>query len=71
MKVKSLSSEAQATSYVLAGLPVLILLALWFIRPDHISFLFHDESGNTLLYIAAGLLSAGLISIRSMIKIDI
>lgn len=71
MKIKSLSSEGQTTGYVLGGLPLLILFTLWFVRPDHISFLLHEESGRILLYIAAGLLAAGLFTINKMTKIDI
>lgn len=71
MKIKSLSSEGQTTGYVLGGLPLLILFTLWFVRPDHVSFLLHNESGRVLSYIAAGLLSAGLFTIKRMTKIDI
>jgi tight adherence protein B len=67
-KGMAMASEAKATAFVLAALPVLIGLVLWALNPAYISLLFTDDTGHKLLAAAVVSLSIGLFVIRTIIK---
>lgn len=71
LKIKALTSEGRATAWVLGSLPVLLFTLLSFVAPEHMSPLFDLEAGKRVLMYAGGLLVAGMLVVRSMIRINI
>lgn len=71
LKIRSLTSEGRATSYVLGGLPVLEFIALYFITPTYMAPLFTTLTGNILLGVACGLIVMAIWITNAMVKIDI
>ncbi len=67
-KGKAMTSEARASSGILACLPFVTALALWFINPEYIGILFTDPSGKQLLGLAFLMLGFGMLMIRKIIK---
>ena len=64
----ALTAEARAASAILAALPFVTGLALWFINPDYILVLFTDPSGKSMLGAAILMLGFGILVIRKIIK---
>lgn len=67
-RAKALSSEARTSSWILAGLPVMMGTVLWLVNPGYISILFTDSIGRTTLGIAASFLASGAMVMRLIIK---
>lgn len=67
-KGHALTSEAKATAAILAALPVILGLLLWFLSPDYISMLFTDPTGRNLFWAAVCSLLIGLGVIRTIIR---
>ena len=57
--IKTKSAEAKSTAMIIASLPFMIGGMLAFIEPDYIGLLFTTDTGNTLLYVAGGLMGVG------------
>ncbi len=70
-KVKALSSEAVASASIIAALPCLVALALYFVNYDYISLLFTDSFGNVLLTGAIVWMSIGVFVMKVMINFKI
>lgn len=70
MKIQSLSAEARASGYLLAFIPVVILMVLYYIRPEHISYLTTHSTGRKILLAAVIMITCGLTTINRMAKID-
>jgi len=71
LKIRALTSEGRATSYVLGALPVVEFIALYFVAPNYLAPLFDTMTGNILLGVAAGLVVAAIWIVRKMVEIDI
>jgi tight adherence protein B len=71
LKVKALTSEGRATSYVLGSLPVLEFGALYYVTPDYIGVLFKSMAGEIMVAIAAALILMAMWIVRLMVNIDI
>jgi len=67
-KARALSAEAKTSAAILGALPFVCAFALLFVNPDYISILFNTALGNKLLLAFGCLLSAGLLTIRWLIK---
>jgi tight adherence protein B len=65
---QALASEARASGYVLALLPLVVGSALYFINPGYIGVLFNDETGRRLFGVAVVSLSCGLYSMQAISK---
>lgn len=59
-RAHALASEARASSYVLAALPVVTGAGLAVFNPSYIQLLFTDPTGNKVLATAVGLLGTGM-----------
>lgn len=66
-RAHALASEARTSTYVLAALPVFTGLALAVINPAYISLLFTDPTGKAVLAAAIGMLSTGMVVMRTTI----
>lgn len=69
--IRTLSAEGRMSAMVLIGIPIAVALALTLIRPEYISHLFTDPIGNVLVAFALGMMIAGVLVIRKMIRIEV
>jgi tight adherence protein B len=65
------TAQGRLTGWVLAGLPVLLGLAIFLARPDFIATLWTNEKGLKLLYGACMLTLVGALVIRHIIRIRV
>lgn len=70
-KVRALSSEAIASASIIGSLPPLIMLGIWFIRPEYIGVLFTDRVGQYWLGGAICSMLVGCIVMKVMINFKI
>lgn len=70
-KVRALTSEGRATSYILGAIPVVEFGALYWITPSYLDPLFSTLTGNIIMGIAGALIIASQYVIRIMINIEI
>jgi tight adherence protein B len=68
MRAKAVTAEVRMTAYVLAGIPVFVVVALLVFDPGYLSPLLHDPRGNVVGGAAAGSLTAGLVMMRQMMN---
>jgi Flp pilus assembly protein TadB len=71
LKVAALTSEGRFTSKVIAGLPFVVMIALWFLNKPYITLLFTDPTAQIFLGIAVGLIVTGSLILNRMIKLEI
>ncbi|MFO1187594.1 MAG: type II secretion system F family protein [Alphaproteobacteria bacterium] len=71
LKVAALTSEGRFTSKVIAGLPFVVMLALYFLNRPYITLLFTDPAAQIFLGIAVGLIVIGSLILNRMIKLEI
>src|ERR1700757_2799462 len=69
-RIKALSSEAKASAYIIAALPVVVVAALAVVSPGYISLLFTERTGHIVLVVCALLMLAGTLVMRKMINFD-
>ena len=70
-KIRAMTSEGRATSYILGAIPVVEFGALYVITPSYLDPLFTTMTGNIILGAAIGLIITSQYVIRIMINIDI
>ena len=71
LKIRALTSEGRATSYILGAMPVVEFLALYFVTPNYMDPLFNTLTGNVILGIATALIIGSIWIVRIMVNIDI
>ncbi len=71
MKIKAMSSEARASSYIIGALPFVVIAAVGILSPDYMSVLVTDYRGNICAGVAAGMMSLGLWTMNRMTKFEI
>lgn len=64
----ALAAEARTTANVLIALPFITGGALAVVAPAYIAVLFVTPKGQTMLFLALGLLALGIVSMRTMIR---
>lgn len=67
-KVKALSQEAKSSAAIIAALPILVSLGLYFVNEKYISILFDTGKGNFWLGVAVGWMTIGMLIMRAMIN---
>lgn len=70
-KVKALSSEAVASASIIASLPILVGLALYFVKYEYISVMFTDPTGKMLMTGAVVWMGVGVFAMKQMINFKI
>ena len=65
---RALASEARTSIYILAALPVFAGGALAIINPDYLHTLFIEPEGRTVFAIAIGMLTTGIITMRTIVS---
>ncbi len=71
MKIKAMSSEARASSYIIGALPFVVILAVTATSPGYMTPLYTDPSGNICAGIAAGMMTFGMWVMNRMTKFEI
>jgi tight adherence protein B len=69
-KIKALSSESKASAYIIAALPVFVVLALAVVSPDYVALLFTEQTGHIVLGACAALMATGCLVMRRMINFE-
>jgi tight adherence protein B len=67
-KVKALSAEAKASAMIIGALPFIVMMLVYFIRPDYIMVLFTDPTGHLILLGASIMMMMGIYIMRKMIN---
>jgi tight adherence protein B len=70
-KVRAMASETRATTMILGGLPVAVILLLMAISPAYLQPLFHDVRGYFLDGLALTMLALGIGIMRKMANFEI
>jgi tight adherence protein B len=65
---KALAAESRMSALILGGLPFVMSVVFYFIRPGFLDFFLHTTGGNHLLLVAFGMLSTGILVMRQMIQ---
>lgn len=69
-KIKSMSSEAKASGGIIAAMPPLVSVLVYFTSPDYIGLLFSEAAGNIVLIGSAIWMVIGVVVMRKMIAFD-
>lgn len=70
-QISTLSAEGKLSGWILGLLPVVICLVLGLINPGYFNLLIDDPDGLSLILTAAGLMLAGALWMRKIIRIHI
>jgi len=70
-KVIALSSEAKISAMIIAALPCVVMIGMYFANRDYLSILFNTPRGNTLLYGSVGWMLVGVLVMRQMINFKV
>jgi tight adherence protein B len=70
-KAHAMASETRATTMILGGLPVAVILVLSLTSPAYLAPLFNDVRGYVLDAIALGMLTTGVVIMNKMAKFEI
>ena len=70
-KVKTYSAEGRMSAWVLAAVPAILFVTLWFSSPDYLPVLLEDERGKKM--ITYGFFSGvvGIFWIRKILRIEV
>ena len=71
MKIKALSSEARASSYIIGALPFVVVLAVSLLTPDYMKPMIEDSRGNICAMVAAGMMIFGMWTMNRMTNFEI
>ena len=70
-EIRVRTSQGRLTGWILALLPVLMLILTNLINPEYASILLHDPVGRKLLYVGAGMILIGGFFIRRIVNIQV
>lgn len=70
-KVRAMSSETRATTMIIGGLPIVVILILTVISPEYLKPLYTDIRGTVLDVIAGLMLGTGIFIMNRMAKFEI
>lgn len=71
MKIKAMSSEARASSYIIGALPFVVLAAVSLLTPDYMTPLFEDYRGNICGGVAIFMMVSGMAVMNRMTNFEI
>ncbi len=70
-QIMSLTAQGRMGAIVLCGLPVFMGIVLYFINPNRMSLMFSEPMGWGMLLLSAVTITAGYITVRKIVDIDI
>lgn len=71
MKIRAMSSEARASSYIIGALPLIVIAAVSVVTPSYLKPLISDYRGNECAVAAAFLFAFGMWIMRRMAQFEI
>jgi tight adherence protein B len=70
-EIRTYTAQGRLTGWILGALPVIMLLIINVVSPGYSAVLFHDPTGQELLYTGAALITIGGLIIRSIVNIQV
>jgi len=71
MKIRAISSEARAATYIISALPFLVILAVSALSPAYLVPLYTDPRGKVCAMVAASMMTFGLWIMNRMTRFEI
>lgn len=71
LKIKAISSEARASSYIVGSLPFIVSAVLLLTSPDYLNPLIEEFSGNIALAIAICMFTFGMFVMNKMAQMEV
>ncbi len=71
LKIKAMSSEANASALILGSLPFVMFILIYLVNSDYEQVLLTDARGRVMLGAGVGMMGAGALVMRKMIRFDI
>jgi tight adherence protein B len=62
------TAQGRLTGWILSGLPVVMMVLLNLVNPGYSGILFHDPTGQKLIYVGLGMLAIGSLIIRHIVN---
>ena len=70
MKIQALTSESRAASKIVAAIPVLSGVGMYYLNKPSVDLLFETETGNNMLIYCVGSVLLGLLIIKKLTAVD-
>lgn len=70
-EVRTYTAQGRMTGWVLALLPLVLMLLMNLVDPEYAHILLDNPTGRKLLYVSMGLLLVGALVIRKIVRIDV
>ena len=70
-KIKAMSSEAKASSYIIGSLPFIMTVLIYLTKPSYIGGLFEDPRGQFMIGVGLLMICAGVAVMYRMVKFEI
>jgi tight adherence protein B len=70
-QVRIHTAQGRLTGWILTFLPIVLGVSLYLVNPDNMSLLWKREIGVKLLYTAGGMMIAGALVIRKIVRMDV
>jgi len=70
-RVRVLTAEAKLSAIILAALPFLVIIGLFFSSPGYIDVLFSEPAGRVMAGIAAGMMAMGIAVMKRIASIEV
>ncbi len=71
LKIRAITSEARASSYIVGALPFFVIAALMYTNPEYLNPMLDMRKGNIAALIAAGMLGTGYFIMNRMASFEI
>jgi tight adherence protein B len=71
LKIRALTAEGRATSWILGTLPVFAFVVIIFSVPEHVQPLFDSLTGNLILGAAFGMVIMGMTVVHRIINMEV
>jgi tight adherence protein B len=73
-QIAALTAQGRATAWVIAALPIILVILLFVLNPDYMTILFEPETrgcGIPLMVLAGLMIVSGFIAVQKIVDIDI
>ncbi|MCR6630934.1 MAG: type II secretion system F family protein [Magnetospirillum sp.] len=70
LKTRALTAQGRTAAKIIAAIPVVTMAALNSMSADYLDPLFTTEKGHTILWLAAGMVTVGLVIINRMSRLE-
>jgi len=71
LKTKALTAEGRFSGSLLSAIPFLIIGTLMLVNPDYIEVMFKHPTGQLMLWVAAAMLTIGILLIRKIARLEV